>query len=792
MIELELDDSDFFSLKLQKKARLQSIADYYKLPRTGSKNEILSKIYNHRWGFSKKDMPSLHGGFTLESTMLENSIRPSGVRIKLGSLETTKINAVLGLTVNPEHGVFNELLNLIPAEDSQNLVKCYKSINDDRINKSICIWCAHSEECDKIETRIIRESSSYSFLEIGEERVAMENDRKTIIEFMRSKSFVVSYNERLVRMPFTSHDDIFKPMFGNHSDRQMHIVPADYCIDDKAAPVDKYFPHVFYSKLLHRSITVYEAALMDCLTTKTFESNRKFPTINDCVEWFHDNIGINESESLHKIASSILRFVRKNLNYYDKKSKDENYRESDDISYFQHLLASGRDMFNLEVSDHEVELFSMDSIGKTFYESIARFLNNLWIEITQIPKFRNGGIKTGGVPLFETRLESILLYPAEIKYDFHFFSIYRVLRSIPIKNLKSSYLVVDGLASIFSSRRKKSQLAAGKKVTFNESGAIPISEVLNLSNSKSDPFVFSEWDKSSNLKLHKSDNLILIYHSENYHEACSMNSYLKNLERMKGDEDYFLKLEYFDTFMEVFYSSFDLFRENLVEQGQQNMNLRIELNNPKIRKRTAYEKLVLLSERMPEQVTRTIDPDENDRAEGKITEQFILRNGRYNVVLRREKQLARTYQNVQTFDIQSDFYNYRQGTTFNESNEVLIMLLESLNKGSSQDNFNLPFSCIFLSELVRQQLCDLYPEKAGIKIIRKFIKIINSLSSNSVTFFCLQSEKSNFLNLGSKFMSFQIRSDFNLICWTMPNSVGHFSKFAYFSGKRVKLGRGND
>ena len=794
---MEITDDQFFSLVRENKTNLKSFADWYGIDNKGTKIQLIERLYVYKWGVNPNNLISKSRKIiNLESSTQKFEPRPLGSRIKLGKLKKIEFESILGMKVNPSSKIFKSLQKLIPQDEVSSLVKCRKGT--EKINRSICEWCLYSNECDDNDAAKIKENSRYIFLQSKSgAKSAIKDDKLLITSFMDKKDFVVDYNSNIVNLIFSSRTDAFKPMFGRKSKRQMFITPASFCTISNQSKNGSHFSHIFYSSLLGRSITIFEAIVLDKLSDSDFSDKSSSPSFEHTYNWFETRLGFSESQNLVSKLKKMIQFVNRNFLESYNPNTQPGISGYDNSALFHDIFSKGREMFRYNLIDISAELFSCFVEGSSFEEQVYNFFNEIYSKLYTLEKFDSGKIKRGGNKIIDSRIDCILLHPSDKTENVKLIGKYRLIRKIPIKNLSEPYLIIDGLPVELNHNEASENESISMNIFEQSSNAFRTCDMLNKSKYHLDPIYFCPWNETKNEELDSLTNLVMLFDGNSINEAHSMNLFLENLNTMKGDRNYFVKIDNFNLFIETFFEISYSLNDSPSSEMSSFLEIREEVMNPRIKKQSTYDKILHLSELFPNYVSRMEDPDGDDIAKGRDTEQITIHNSRFALILRRHKVDNTQYGAEDNFGHMSDFYIVENGDLYEGfvhlkkaelPSKLETMLLFSLNGDSNQELIKIPHTCVYISIELERKLNDLYTKKSGRKEIRKFVKIINSFSSNSVTFFHLgcELEKSPHLN-DKKFLHAFLLSDFEVLCHSLPNPVGNFSDIAFFSGKKLDL-----
>ena len=165
-------------------------------------------------------------------------------------------------------------------------VSCYYQPNL-KIDKKICQWCMKNNTCTSYENNSRLRSLNF---EIISKQKPKNNDIKLIEDYFKNHKF-----RRLDNLVFTDRIDPFKPGLTIEGNRVIFLVKLED-INYSNSKIKNPWSHIFYSKLLQRTLTVFEALYLNSSImilkgsfgnlNESIASSESLPTINELKLFF--------------------------------------------------------------------------------------------------------------------------------------------------------------------------------------------------------------------------------------------------------------------------------------------------------------------------------------------------------------------------------------------------------------------------------------------------------------------------------------------------------------------------
>jgi hypothetical protein len=245
-------------------------------------------------GTKQMKLPFFHliDSFTIESESITEP-RKSGSKMPLKK-KLNQINHIFGLKTSTKTGAhIQDMAMLYQNKDETQIGFC---LLDSRwqINKEACNWCTHRKTCDTTEKTILKS------IEFGIQTrdTTVEDTRRdgvVLKKWLQEKKNVIAKNGFV----FSNKEDIFKPGFGNNNSRKMLLMPlAEITLD--AWNKKNSWPHLFYSPFLARTLTLFEAMIIDYIPR-----NLDSPMVESKAIYFEEDIPIISGRVLRESLSKI-------------------------------------------------------------------------------------------------------------------------------------------------------------------------------------------------------------------------------------------------------------------------------------------------------------------------------------------------------------------------------------------------------------------------------------------------------------------------------------------------------
>ena len=374
-------------------------------------------------------------------------VRPKGDSVLLNK-NSKPFEEILGIapSFTSPSDALNQLISTV--SDSEDLVNCYIDPNL-KINKKICLWCMRRTECDLSEQTFQSKSMKYAVYTKKRIIQPLKSDVELVKHYLASRQYKVRQSK-----VFSDTLDPFKPgltTLGSRTISIFRLADLNYGLSSKSCN----WGHIFFSKILNRSITVTEAILInnyirvvsdkDSLNPYlTDDSTYSLPSVKDLIDFFYNLSGDYE-----------LNMTKKNLRMmlddYDLIGGGVN-KLSNDFSLIKSLYSTTKKYFNTGFFDEELELFSFYVNGMTLDDCIVELFHRVQTELQN--NFRETS-RSREVKFFESRKKCYILsggksvsVPLPVNYQ--------IVRIDFIEGLSEPWILVDGVDQQICFKGRKS------------------------------------------------------------------------------------------------------------------------------------------------------------------------------------------------------------------------------------------------------------------------------------------------------------------------------------------------
>ncbi len=643
--------------------------------------------------------------------------RPDGELFEFGEHNSDIVGHLLGLErKNPIQTL--QLVQTLAAKSNGITVPCYLNSSALEINKAICRWCLHTNECDSKESDFQREDLRFG-LHVpenwdlkNEKRLRSDVDR--IKNFIIGKEYQINYNIDRPDAPFSNSIDPFRPYFGRKHSRKLFIVPL-ICVTAPDERIhDSHWSHTFYSKFMNRTLTMFEGMIIRLCTSTDFglSADDEFPT---------------------------LRSVK---NYTDEFSVTQaNWRclaiENHDMTprIYETILNAEKHFYN-GLYEIRVDLFRRYKENVSFEKSLRNFIQEIRDAVdNHFHKDIDQQI------FFEQRMDIIILDNSRRRQMTKFLPKYRPIRMITIPELSNAWAIADGEVSFPKDSQHIPIKGSENAKTIQTMDAFL--ETLQSSNMHPMGFSFHKWNMDLNgntaadISLFDYDELIEAY-------ACHLQ-YI-NQKLTQNDENFFTRREDFELVIErIFFPSDGRKIPNHLQESYDGFLK--DFFYPRSRVQQPLERMLALSKSYPKMLRYTEDPDRNDVAQNQVTEEFtffqsyILND---NEIKRRLS--IRRVSREDTINRMGIWNSYRDQTKqrgyepFLGQHILLPKLLSCLNSDADTGKIKLRNNGLYCSNSFQDVVLLEANANTNSKLIKMLGKILNQNNGQGVTCIATESE----------------------------------------------------
>lgn len=482
-------------------------------------------------------------------TPIEESFfsRPEGDNLTLAGSEQL-LSQVLG--INPRvNDSIESLTELSLASRNLNFktnqVGCY--YNDGlKIDKKICQWCTRNIDCTSHENNSRLRSLNFEILSKSK---CNNNDAKILQDYFSNKKF-----SRTDGIIFTDEIDPFKPGLTIEGNRTLSIIKLDD-INYSKSQTRNSWSHVFFSRCLGRSVTVFEAIILNSSIGilkgefgnlyETNSSTVNLPKISDIKSLFYKLSG-NQELNMTKIQ------LKSSLKQH-KLIGDEINSLGSDFTLLKNLYNNTKKYVEHNFFDINQEILFNYNLEIDFEENVVNFFHEvqfgLHLKISNTISLENR--------FFDVRRKAYLISNQQNSSKSLPDSL-QFVRHVIIDKLENAYVLVDGIDSQLSFNGKKSGLH------------IP-SNWLDVSYEPSEYFIqrvakgqrsqeVRLWNGISRVRV-KGKNILYLFSPADIFSALAVNLYSKSKNYSISDpndattRDDFFKLLYDIFFDKIEYNS---------------------------------------------------------------------------------------------------------------------------------------------------------------------------------------------------------------------------------------------
>lgn len=747
------------------------------LPADGKKAEIFERLCNY-YGYTN-DLVIVRR-LSTESEDLKFEPRDEGTPFLIGKENTELMSKMMGLSSHIGANTIERFSQL--ANNLQELSDCYENPNSSfKINKKICRWCTNKIQCDSKEMEYNNKHMLFEIqtTSLHKKSKSISADLLVIEKFLTQKEYVVQYPLKR-ELIFSSEIDMFKPGFGGNSSRKINIIPFNYI--QKNTVTKSQWSHLFYSKILGRTLTVFEAMLINSMNPIRYdeEGTESFPKISQVKRFYSESLGVeieNDSKSsfFEKISRIIPNANMKNMN------EDSRLFWSKIIENTRNFIDTG--MFNITV---EV-LYHYDE-KQNFYFNLTTFLWEIFEKL-------DGNHSQEGDLFLNQRIDVILLTNDKRVLDLELLEPYRIIRVINYPNISYTWAIIDGeITKLYSNDMVQTKISEPENHALRYGR---LDQMLNENIIHGKDFGFQMWDSGD--RVQNSLCFVSVFDHTDLFEAYTMHEYLINLKLNQNDERFFEMRRTLGRFIErMFFFKVDGLKIFRSEEEHFIKKLRKSLNNAFSKHYNPYRKLVTLAEEFPAHISFKMDPDKTDRNEEKQTFEFKF-TSRYDTEDQCCMETVITIRKSYTKEGEkiSDWHLYSQlGFEIFGQNKILRQLYSCLEyspeKTSSVKDSD---SQIYISENLDlglyisrnvEKLLHIFAREKKPHVFSKLGQLFNSYSNQGVLCLALTEEFEKIINAFGESEHREHIIDGNvLIAWNPQLPARTTSQNVLFTGRSI-------
>lgn len=772
---ISLDDPTLLVLRNESRKLLIERCHTLGLPAYGKKAEIFERLCNY-YGY-KNDLIVIQR-LSTESEDLKFEPRNEGTPFLIGKENSELISKMMGLSSNIEANTIQRFSQL--ANNLQELSDCYENPNSSfKINKKICRWCTNKINCDSKEMEYNNKHMLFDIQTTQHHKDSknISTDLVVIEKFLNQKEYVVQYHPQK-KLIFSSEIDLYKPGFGENSSRTINIIPFNYI--QKNAASKSQWSHLFYSKILERSLTVFEGMLINSMNPVNLgeEGTESFPKISQVKRFYSESLGV---EIKNKSKSSFFEKISRIIQNGSMKNMNEHSR-----LFWNKIIENTRKFINTGMYNITVEVLYHYDEKESFYFNLTTFLWEIFEKL--------GGNHLEEGDLFLNRRIDVILFTNDKKVlDLIPLEPYRIIRVINNPSLLYTWAIIDGEITKFYSKD-----LVQTKISEPKNGALrhrSLVQMLNENIIHGKDFGFQMWDRGD--RVNNSLCFVSVFDHTDLFEAYTMHEYLINLKFYQGDDRFFDMRRSLYTFIErMFFFKVDGIKIFRPEEEHFIKKLRKSLNNAFSKHYNPYRKLVNLAQEFPDNISFTMDPDKTDRNEEKQTFEFKF-TSRYDTDNQRGMETVITIRKSYTKEGKkiSDWHLYSQiGRELFGQNKILRQLYSCLeyspeNSSAVKDSDSQiyisqsPDLGLYISRNV-ENLLHVFAKEKPPHVFPKLGQLFNSYSSQGVLCLALAEEFEGIINRFGESEHTKHLIDGNvLIAWNPQLPARTTSQNVLFTGR---------
>lgn len=771
MIEVEFPALD--AINSANKAELQSLARKGGYKVSGTKEELKERL--RRGIHGRIDHQKAVSQFSKSSQRTEYHKRPPGELLSFGQENAHLVANLMGMGEGTKKNILRELSDLNSQRNTAQLVACYEDPSL-QINKSICRWCGYHARCNEKENNFFRKHINFKTKFEGVSYDGIDFDAETIQSFISQNELLVKYAEDDVNQPFSDADDPFGPFFGRGYSRELHIVPSSTIVLTSNKQNSVQWPHAFFSKYMNRTLTVFEAMIINIATKAnslkiTESAADEFPTLQEVSEFFL-SLEVTE-QNLFTLGLDLTTEGGKLV--YDMISNSKRWYEAG--LYFG-----------------PVELFSHMNEKAPFLPALKKFLTEVKLALKRTIDSKIHDAEAHNL-FIQDRNDVIILSPEPVGSEYLLLPQYRPVREIVVKELIKPWCIVDG--DIHTRNKGLMIFPQDNNDSITHPDYSKLASTLTEFVHHPMNFRFNLWNHHKEEPIHKLEHgkrpVVTVYPPNDILAAYSSHAIFVNQKLTQNNRYFYKQREDFEIFIERMYFS-RLDNRKVVDQlRDEHRHLRKSLNAPRSRRLTPYNRLIGLSKVAPNLIHYSDrDPDGTDDAKDQITEEFSIN---FNYTKAEEENfttiiIRRVSKGEDERKLSSATWSIveQTGVPFVGQRRLLKKFMEQMNPNDQPGQKSSKVLGLYLSKSLLFEIEE--ERKAPVKspFSRKLGSIINSYSNSGVV--CLSSRE-EYQAIQHNLGPVQLRhhksinrngKEIQFLSWNPPQIAGSSSRLVFFVG----------
>jgi len=579
------------------------------LPQSGKKLELKERLRVHQG--------NLLASVTL-AKIKESKRRKEGTDFTLEGKQH-ELERIFGLRGrSSRHEEFRDFEQKVYSKNPSELTECLVD-SELSVNLKICNWCIQRNICANKENRNLKSTDT---IEIRSRQMERHKDAEVLEDWFSEGSFVSTKISKC--LVFTDPSDPFKPGFGRISDnRKLLLVPMNEIAQINLGD-EHNWSHLFYSKYLRKTISVFEALCLNAMTQwkMTLEKGQSmdFPTLRQIQTFFKNLMG--------PIALNFSKVqLQKRLfeSFFSDTELEENV-------LLDQLLRNTNQYFDSKLFDNKLEIFSTSKISIELVQTMDKMNNPMFIDLlteflydvlqkTKLYKTKDD-LKD---VFFEERIQCQILTPkglANLQIPVQ----YQTLRIMEIEKLAQTWILID--SDKFPKTEKNSAPFHKYPEKWTAKYEIPSQLKNHMLENVDSEYKMANWDE---IKQATKISDVIVFQPSNIFSANSMSLLLNKYSNSSGDKHSTKTLESFDSIMKlVFFNPAKRMHSN-AKLASDLLDLKQEFDRPDYRRLNPLDCLKEISKnsKFKRFISYQDDPDEDDDIIGKVTMQIKLETPGY-------------------------------------------------------------------------------------------------------------------------------------------------------------------
>jgi hypothetical protein len=551
--------------------------------------------------------------------------RPTGLKQTLNGMNND-LELIFGLRRRKERQSGLTAMQDLQRKKGMDVTNCILMPDGNLlVNLEVCTWCVNRQTCENTESLVSRQIR-YAYFTRYPKRKPLKKDALLIKKSIQDGSLVVRSN--VTGMINTNPNDVFRPGFGVKKDRNVKLFPLG---EVPNTSFEQSWSHVFHSDILGRTLTSFEACLLNFLPSK--EATRNLLQLED-----HEN-GFRTLKVLKNIFEEMG--VQKGLTKPDfmvkLKQSDllKSLRENPDLEFvedvFYHNLLTKTGAYSNSGLYGGKEIFENWGIRGSIENQTEEFLWEVWDRINKL------NLQQDDLPFFNPRPPAIIFCGTNQDIN-HLPFQYQIIRIKYLDGLNQPWVCVD---STINPRKTTQNLRLNNAkipqqwAMFDENPPIELCKLLkrghhfNQIHKKVEAqYILKNWEEDSDEgEVNESQKKVVFFPPRDIFSACALSKQLQSVKNSVGNPGnrvQFLRLQ--SMFELLFFSPNPYVKLSPMIDEEFLNDLKEELNLPGHRRSPAVECIISIAKdpRFSQHISFKEDPNRTDQSRGTKTEQITI------------------------------------------------------------------------------------------------------------------------------------------------------------------------